>query len=93
MNAEDRFDTWSRALGLLAIFLIAAAGFCWLDTVDNDHGKAGVDLCFGMIAPAFGVVMVFYMTETGRPAHLRRWSATPVTIAVLDPPPWSHLSA
>src|SRR5262245_31638392 len=93
MNTEHRRGVWSEALAISGILLIAAAGLCWLDTVDDDHGIAGVHLCFGMIATAFGPAMVFYMNEFGHSPLLRRWTATPATIAVLDPPPWSSLSA
>jgi DMSO reductase anchor subunit len=93
MGTEHRRDVWwSRALCVAAILLVAAAGFCWFDSIQDEHGAAGVDLCLGMIA-TFGVVMVFYMNEVGRARALRRWAATPVTIAVLDPPPWSYLRA
>src|SRR5262245_30227274 len=93
MNTEHRRGVWSEALAIGGILLIAAAGLCWLHTVDDDHGIAGVDVCLGMMGPALGAAMVFYMNEFGRSPLLRRWTATPATIAVLDPPPWSSLSA
>jgi hypothetical protein len=92
MKTAHRHDVWTRALGTAAILLTAAAGFCWLDTAEQDHGAASVDLCIGMIATVLGVALVVYMREVGRSAVIRRWAATPVTVAVLDPPPRSYLS-
>jgi hypothetical protein len=42
MNTEHRWDVWRRALGIAAILLVGAAGFCWFDSLDDEHGAAGV---------------------------------------------------
>jgi hypothetical protein len=82
-----------RALSLTAILLMAATGCCLFDTDCDDHHAIGVDLCLGMVATAFGALILVAPDVAGRSSVLRRWTSTPVTIAVLDPPPWSRLSA
>lgn len=88
----DHLRIWTGALSIVAILLVAAAGFCLFDTDGDDHGAAGLDLCLGMIAAAFGATLLVELHDAGRSPLLRRWAPTPVTIAVLDPPPWSPLS-
>ncbi len=88
----DHSRSWMRALGLTAILLMAATGFCLFDT-DCNHHAIGVDLCLGMVATAFGTLILVAPDVAGRSSVLRHWTSTPVTIAVLDPPPWSRLSA
>jgi hypothetical protein len=85
--------TLVRALSVAAILLIAAAGFCLFDSDGDDHGAVGVDLCLSIIATALGTLLIVDRYDAGRSAACPRWTATPVTIAVLDPPPWSRPSA
>jgi len=83
---------WMEALSIVAVVLVVATGFCLFDTDTDDHGAAGLDLCLGMIAAAFGALLLVDLYDAGRSPALRRWTPTPVTIPVLDPPPWSPLS-
>ena len=92
MNTEHP-SMWRQALGIVAIFVIVAAGFCCLGSDDQNHGAASLGLCLSMIAAALGALVLVVLPDVGRPCIVRRWIATPVTIAVLDPPPWSYLSA
>lgn len=89
----DHSRIWIGALGVTAILLIAATGFCLFDTDVDDHHAIGLDLCLGIIAAAFGALIIVDPYDAGRSPLLRRWTSTPVTIAVLDPPPWLRLSA
>jgi hypothetical protein len=89
---NDHFRMWMGALSIVAILLVVATGFCLFDTDGDDHGAAGLDLCLGMIAAAFGALLLVDLHDAGRSPVLRRWTPTPVTIPVLDPPPWSSLS-
>jgi hypothetical protein len=80
---------WMGALSIVAIVLVVATGFCLFDTDGDDHDAVGLDLCLGMIAAALGALLLVDLHDAGRSPVLRRWSPTPVTIPVLDPPPWS----
>ena len=75
------------------MLLVAAASFCLFEADGVDHGAAGVDLCLGMIASALGVVLLVDLRDTGRSPVLGRWTSTPVTVGVLDPPPRPPLRA
>jgi hypothetical protein len=87
----DRFRL-VRTLSLVGIVLVAATGFCLVDGASGDHGAAGLDLCLGMIATTSGALFSVNLHDAGRPPVIRRWTSTPATIGVLDPPPWTRLS-
>lgn len=84
----DHSRLWMGALTVAAILLIAATGFCLFDTNGDDHGAIGFDFCLGMIATALGTLLLVGLHDAGRSPALRRWTPTPATITVLDPPPW-----
>jgi hypothetical protein len=90
--AREHFRIWTGALSIVAILLVAAAGFCLFDTDGDDHDAVGLDLCLGMIAAVFGTLSLVDLHDAGRSPVLRRWTPTPATIAVLDPPPWPYPS-
>lgn len=82
------FRVWMRVLSLAAIVVVAATGLCLFH--GTGHGSAGLDLCSGMIASTLGAVLRVNLHGSGRPSVIPRWTSTPATIGVPDPPPWAQ---
>ena len=74
---------------VVAALLVVATGLCLFDTDGDDHdGGVGVDLCLSVLAAAaVGVLLTVYLREIGRSSPRPHWTATSVTVSILDPPP------
>ena len=79
-------------LAVVAVLLTAAAGFCLFDTDGHDHDGVGLDLCIGLIVATLGTALFIAIGDVGPMTQQRGWAATPVSVAVPDPPPWRILS-
>ena len=75
-------------LAALAVGLVAAAGFCVFDTDGHDHDAVGVDLCIAMTVVAGAPILFVVLGVIGNVTERRTWAATPVAVAIPDPPPW-----
>jgi hypothetical protein len=76
------------SLGVVAVVLIAAAGFCVFDTDGHDHDAVGLDLCTSIVGVSIGSLLLVGLGLAGSTSERLNWAATPVTVSVLDPPPW-----
>lgn len=83
---------WIVALAGLVVLFTAATGFCVFDTDGDGHDGVGLHLCIGIFAVTLGVLLFIALGPVGSPGERLGWAATPVTVSILDPPPWRVLS-
>ena len=74
-------------LAALAVTLVTAAGFCVFDTDGHDHDEVGLDLCIATVFTGAPILFVV-LGVIGHVTEWLTWVATPVAIAIPDPPPW-----
>jgi hypothetical protein len=87
MKIRSRRRAWIGAVTVIAALLVIATGLCLFDTDGDDHDGLGVDLCLSVVTAAVGALLTVYLREVGRSSPRLRWTATPVAVSILDPPP------
>lgn len=76
------------SLVIVAALLTAGAGFCLFDTDGDHHDAVGLDLCTAIVNVTIGAVLFVVLGVVGEKTDPVRWAATPVAVAIPDPPPW-----
>lgn len=85
--------SWNRTvLGLVLAVLIVAVGFCLFDGDEHGSGRAGFDLCLGMLATVLTVTVVSRLPLAGSATADHLASVPEFSVRVPAPPPRPALS-
>jgi len=87
MKMRSHRRAWTEAVTVIATLLVVATGLCLFDTDGDDHDGVGVDLCLSVVTAGVGALLMVYLRDVGRSSPRFRWTATPVAVSILDPPP------